>query len=108
MKIILRVYKDMRMGNLSSMIIDIPHNKITVRELKDKIFKKYKINPDEQKLTFRLCHKKLIILTDSFPLNYFLIGFGQIPVKILFYFSLVFYTFFGIVSILKNCFFQHS
>ena len=73
MKIILRVYKDMRMGNLSSMIIDIPHNKITVRELKEKIFKKYKINPKEQKLTFRLCHKKLIILTDSFPLNYFFI-----------------------------------
>ena len=73
MKIILRVYKDLRMGNLSSMIIDIPHNRITVRELKEKISKKYKINPDEQKLTFRLCHKKLIILTDSFPLNYFFI-----------------------------------
>ena len=73
MKIILRIYKDMRMGNLSSMIIDIPHNGITVRELKENISKKYKIKPSEQKLTFRLCHKKLIILTDSFPLNYFFI-----------------------------------
>ena len=73
MRIILRVYKEIRMGNLSTMIIDIPNNKITVRELKEKIYKKYKINPDKQKLTYRLCHKKLITLTDSFPLNYFYI-----------------------------------
>ena len=73
MRIILRVYKEIRMGNLSTMIIDIPNNKITVRELKEKIYKKYKINPDKQKLTYRLCNKKLITLTDSFPLNYFYI-----------------------------------
>ena len=48
MRIILRVYKEIRMGNLSTMIIDIPNNKITVRELKEKIYKKYKINPDKQ------------------------------------------------------------
>jgi hypothetical protein len=55
------------------MIIDIPHNKITVRDLKEKIHKKYKIKPSEQKLTYRFCNKKLITLTDSFPLNYFFI-----------------------------------
>ena len=58
MRIILRVYKEIRMGNLSTMVIDIPHNKITVSELKEKIYKKYKIKPSEQKLTYRLCHKK--------------------------------------------------
>ena len=73
MRIILRVYKEIRMGNLSTMVIDIPNNKITVKELKEKIYKKYKIKPNEQKLTYRLCHKKLITLTDSFPLNYFYI-----------------------------------
>ena len=73
MRIILRVYKEIRMGNLSTMIIDIPNNNITTRELKEKIYKKYKIKPSEQKLTFRQCHKKLITLTDSFPLNYFFI-----------------------------------
>ena len=73
MRIILRVYKEIRMGNLSTMVIDIPHNKITVSELKEKIYKKYKIKPSEQKLTYRLCHKKLITLTDSFPLSYFYI-----------------------------------
>ena len=61
------------MGNLSTMIIDIPNNNITIRELKEKIYKKYKIKPSEQKLTFRQCHKRLITLTDSFPLNYFYI-----------------------------------
>ena len=73
MRIILRVYKEIRMGNLSTMIIDIPNNNITIRELKEKIYKKYKIKPSEQKLTFRQCHKRLITLTDSFPLNYFYI-----------------------------------
>ena len=73
MRIILRVYEEIRMGNISTMIIDIPHNKITVRDLKEKIHKKYKIKPSEQKLTYRFCNKKLITLTDSFPLNYFFI-----------------------------------
>ena len=73
MRIILRVYKEIRMGNLSTMVIDIPNNKITVRELKEKIYKKYKIKSSEQKLSYRLCHKKLITLTDSFPLNFFYI-----------------------------------
>ena len=73
MRIILRVYEEIRMGNLTTMIIDIPHNKITVRDLKEKIHKKYKIKPNEQKLTYRFCHKMLITLTDSFPLNYFYI-----------------------------------
>ena len=73
MRIILRVYEEIRMGNISTMIIDIPHNKITVRDFKEEIHKKYKIKPSEQKLTYRFCQKKLITLTDSFPLNYFYI-----------------------------------
>ena len=73
MRIILRVYEEIRMGNISTMIIDIPHNKITVRDFKEEIHKKYKIKPSEQKLTYRFCNKKLITLTDSFPLNYFFI-----------------------------------
>ena len=65
MRIILRVYKEIRMGNLSTMIIDIPNNNITIRELKEKIYKKYKIKPCEQKLTFRQCHKRLIFINSS-------------------------------------------
>ena len=73
MKIVLRIYKEIRIGNLSTMIIDIPHNKITVKELKENIYHKYKIKPNEQRLTFRICHKKLITLTDNFPLSFFYI-----------------------------------
>ena len=73
MKIVLRIYKEIRIGNLSTMIIEIPHNKITVKELKDNIYQKYKIKPNEQRLTFRICHKKLITLTDNFPLDFFYI-----------------------------------
>ena len=55
------------------MVIEIPNNKISVRELKEKIYQKYNIYPNEQKLTYRLCNKKIITLTDSFPLNFFYI-----------------------------------
>ena len=73
MKIVLRIYKETRIGNLSTMILDIPDNKITVKDLKEKIYHKYKIKPSEQRLTFRICHKKLITLTDNFPLSFFYI-----------------------------------
>ena len=73
MKIVLRIYKEIRIGNLSTMIIEIPHNKITVKDLKESIYHKYKIKPNEQRLTFRICHKKLITLTDNFPLSFFFI-----------------------------------
>ena len=73
MKIVLRIYKEIRIGNLSTMILDIPHNKITVKDLKEKIYHKYRIKPSEQRLTFRICHKKLITLTDNFPLYFFYI-----------------------------------
>ena len=73
MKIVLRIYKEIRIGNLSTMILDIPNNKLTVKDLKERIYHKYKIKPSEQRLTFRICHKKLITLTDNFPLNYFYI-----------------------------------
>ena len=63
----------MRLGNLSTMSIEIPNNKITVKELKNKIYYKYKIKPSEQRLTYRICHKKLIILTDIYPLSFFFI-----------------------------------
>ena len=73
MKIILRIYKEIRIGNLSTMTLDIPNNAITVKKLKESIYRKYKIKPNEQKLTFKICHKKLITLTDNFPLSYFFI-----------------------------------
>ena len=72
-KIVLRIYKEIRIGNLSTMILDIPNNTITVKELKDKIYKKYKIKPSQQRLTYRICHKKLVTLTDNFPLSFFYI-----------------------------------
>lgn len=54
------------------MILDLQNNKITVKELKLKIFEKYKINPNIQRLTYKICHKKLITLPDLYPLNFFI------------------------------------
>ena len=55
------------------MILDVPNNKIHVKDLKEKIYHKYKIKPSDQRLTFRMCHKKLITLTDNYPLDFFYI-----------------------------------
>ncbi len=71
MKIILRTYNEMRFGNLSTMSLDIPNNRITVKELKNLIYLKYKIIPSEQKLSYKICHKKLITLSDTYPLSFF-------------------------------------
>ena len=61
------------MGNLTTTMLDIPHNKLTVKELKNKIYNKFQINPCLQKLTYKLCHKKIITLNDNFPLSFFFI-----------------------------------
>ena len=42
MRIILRFYKEIRIDNLSTMIIDIPNNNITIRESKEKFIKNIK------------------------------------------------------------------
>ena len=73
MKNILRIYNEISFGNLSTMILDLQNNKITVKELKNKIYQKYKIKPNKQRLTYRICHKKLITLTDAYPLSFFYI-----------------------------------
>ena len=73
MKIILRLSNETRLGNLSKMVLDHVNNKITVKELKNRIYQKYKIKPNEQRLTYRICFKKLITLPDDYPLSFFYI-----------------------------------
>ena len=73
MRIVLRIYKEIRMGNASAKSLDVPNNKIYVKDLKKKIYHKYKIKPSDQRLTFKMCYKKLITLTDNYPLDFFYI-----------------------------------
>ena len=73
MKIILRLSNETRLGNLSKMVLDNVNNKIKVKELKNRIYQKYKIKPNEQRLTYRICFKKLITLPDDYPLSFFYI-----------------------------------
>ena len=55
------------------MTLDLENNKITIKELKNKIYQKYKIKPNEQRLTYRMCYTKLITLPDNYPLSFFYI-----------------------------------
>ena len=71
MKIILKVYKQKRIGNLSSFFIDIPNNKITVNTLKKIIYHKLNIKPSFQRLTYKLYNEIIITLSNEFPLFYF-------------------------------------
>ena len=84
MKIILRLYNEICFGNLSTMILDIENNKITIKELKNKIYQKYTIIQSQQRLTYRICHKKLITLPDAYPLNFFYIkNYSMIFIEII-------------------------
>ena len=71
MKIILKIYKANRIGNLSSFFINIPNNKITVNILKKIIFSQLNIKPSFQRLTYQIYNEIMIILPNDFPLYYF-------------------------------------
>ena len=71
MKIILKIYKHNRIGNLTSIFLDIPNNKITVNTLKKIIFSKFNIKPSFQRLTYQIYNEIIIILPNEFPLFYF-------------------------------------
>ena len=71
MKVIIRLYKELTLRNLSAMVVEVPSAKVTVRELKNKISNIYNISPDYLKLTYQLCNKQIIILTNDFPLFFF-------------------------------------
>ena len=73
MRIILRLYNEIKLGNLSTMTLEVENNKITIKELKNKIYQKYKIKQNEQRLTYRMCYKQLITLPDNYPLSFFYI-----------------------------------
>ena len=74
MKIILKIYNSNRIGNLSTIPIDIPHNKITIKILKKIIYKRLNIKPSFQRLTYQMFNKIMIILPDEYLLSYFKIN----------------------------------
>ena len=59
------------MGNLYTILLDIPNNKITVNTLKKIIYHQLSIEPSYQRLTYQLYEKKIITLPNDFPLFYF-------------------------------------
>ena len=71
MKIILKIYKQNRIGNSTSFFLDIPNNKITVNTLKKIIFFQFNIKPSFQRLTYQIYNEIIIILPNEFPLFYF-------------------------------------
>lgn len=78
MKLYIRLYQLPQIGNCITDSIDIPSNRITVLELKQILYDKYKIPPSEQRLTIKLLKRALVTLTDSFPLTYFYIKHNSI------------------------------
>ena len=74
MKIILKIYNSNRIGNLSTIPIDIPHNKITINIFKKIIYKRLNIKPSFQRLTYKLYNEIIIILPDEYLLSFFKIN----------------------------------
>ena len=71
MKIILKIYKSNRIGNLYTIPIDIPHDKISINLFKKIIYKRLGIRPSFQRLTYQLYNEIMIILPDDYLLSYF-------------------------------------
>ena len=71
MKIILKIYKLNRIGNLYTIPIDIPHDKISINLFKKIIYKRLGIRPSFQRLTYQIYNEIMIVLSNEFPLFYF-------------------------------------
>ncbi len=74
MKIILKIYNSNRIGNLSTIPIEIPHTKIAINILKKIIYKRLNIKPSFQRLTYKLYNQIIIILPDEYLLSFFKIN----------------------------------
>ena len=71
MKIYLKIFKDSNFGNCKTELLLISTCKIKVSDLKRIIFHKYGIEKSEQRLSTKYYNKKLIIMTDEFPLFFY-------------------------------------
>ena len=54
MKIFIKCYQNNFIGNCSADVLHVPNNKLTVAELKDLLFEKYRIHPSQQRLTTKI------------------------------------------------------
>jgi hypothetical protein len=71
MKIFIRSYQSPYIGNLSTDVMHIRDNKVTVAELKDMLYDKYKINQSQQRLTTKIVNKFIVTMTNEWPLSFF-------------------------------------
>ena len=73
MKIIIHLYLNEYFTEISSSEIQIKSNEITVKELKKILSDTYQIKSSDQILTTKLPGRKIITLSDEFPLSFFYI-----------------------------------
>jgi hypothetical protein len=73
MNIIIRVYQNHsnQFGNLSTDVVYIKSSTILVSELKQILYRKYHINPSNQRLTYKISNEFLVMLTNEYPLSFF-------------------------------------
>ena len=72
MKLFISLYLDSNIGNYKTTYIEVPSNKIYVKELKKIITEKLNIKENEQRLTYKLLNT-YITLTNEFQLSFFYI-----------------------------------
>ena len=73
MKIFIHRYIYPACGNYSTEQIEISSNKILVKDLKKRIFDKFQIPINEQRLTIKLLNIMFVTMTDDFPLSFYYI-----------------------------------
>ena len=60
MKIFIRAYQNPFIGNCSTDVLHIPNNKITVLQLKDMLYEKYRIHQSQQRLTTKIANNTIV------------------------------------------------
>ena len=73
MKIIIHLYLNENCTEITSTEIQIESSEMKVKELKKMISEIYQVNPSDQILTIKFLGKKVITLSDDYPLSFFYI-----------------------------------
>ena len=77
MKLFIQIFKDGNFGNCRFDVIIVPNNKISVLELKQILYSKYGIDKSNQRLTVKMCKRQFVIMSNEYPLNFFLLKKNQ-------------------------------
>ena len=62
MKIFIKYYQNLSIGICKADSLNVPNNKITVGQLKDILYERYRIDPSQQRLTTKIADTTIVFI----------------------------------------------